>query len=98
MIRLSLRPRIGKRHAFGPRTLSLDGCHGPKDFPSLGLLLQRKLYSSEHSLQGAGHAVVMTLYSRAHRIGLNGISCLLRGLRNGLSLDLFLILAVGVLA
>jgi len=32
------------------------------------------------------HAVVKTLYSRAHRIGLDGVSCLLDGLRKNISL------------
>ncbi|SRR6266487_603166 len=48
--------------------------------------------------QGARHAVLRTLYSRAHRIGLNGDSCLLRGLCKSLSLDLFLAVIVSVLA
>ena len=49
-------------------------------------------------LQSAKHAVLRTLYSRAHRIGLDGISYLLRGLCESLSLDLVGILAVDVLA
>ncbi len=52
----------------------------------------------KHSLQGAGHAVLRTLYSRAHRIGLDGTSCLLRGLCKSLSLDLFPAVVVSVLA
>src|SRR5437899_4554896 len=36
-------------------------------------------------LKGAGNAVVRTPYSRAHRIGLNGSSCFLRGLCEDLS-------------
>src|ERR1700730_17893332 len=47
-------------------------------------------------LRGAGHAVVMTLCSRAHRIGLDGTSCLLHGLFKRVSLDLFLVVVVGV--
>ena len=39
-----------------------------------------------------------TLYSRAHRIGLNGDSCLLRGLCKSVSLDLFSAVIVGLLA
>ena len=39
-------------------------------------------------LKGAGHAVLRTLYSRAHQIGLQRSSCLLRGLRQSLSLIL----------
>ena len=42
-------------------------------------------------MQGAGHAVVRTLYSRAYRIGLNEVSCLLRGFRKSLSSGLFLV-------
>jgi hypothetical protein len=49
-------------------------------------------------LKGAGHAVLRTPYSRARRIGLNGTSCFLRGLCEALSLDLFSILIVGLLA
>ena len=52
----------------------------------------------KHSLRGAGHAVLRTLYSRAYRIGLDGTSYLLRGPCESISLDLFLILIVGVLA
>src|SRR5258705_8326615 len=52
--------------------------------------------SPKHSLHGAGHAVLRTLYSRAHRIVFDGSSCLLRGLCESLSLDLFGILAVDV--
>jgi hypothetical protein len=49
-------------------------------------------------LVGAGHAVLMTLYSRAHRIGLNEASCLLRGLRKNVSSDLLLVNVVRVFA
>ncbi len=49
-------------------------------------------------LEDARHAVVKTLYSRAHRIGLNDDSWLLRGLRSDLSLRLFLVMVVSVLA
>ena len=48
-------------------------------------------------LQGAGHAVVRTLYSRAHRIGLNGTSCLLNGLRRNVSFSFSIDLVVCVL-
>src|SRR6266851_9838832 len=57
-----------------------------------------RIVEPKHSLQGAGHAVVRTLYSRAHRIGLDGSSCLLCGLCNSLSFDLFLDVVVSVLA
>jgi hypothetical protein len=49
-------------------------------------------------LQGAGHAVLRTLCSRAHRIGLDETSYFLRGLCESVSLFLFCILVVGVLA
>ena len=51
-----------------------------------------------HSSQGARHAVLRTLYSRARRIGLDVSSCLLWGLRKSLSFDLFLAVVVRVLA
>ncbi len=51
-----------------------------------------------NALQSERHAVLRTLYSRAHRVGLNGDSCLLRSLRKGVSLDLLLALVVRVLA
>ncbi len=38
-------------------------------------------------VQGAGHAVLRTLYSRAQRIGMNGISFLLRSLFQSVSLN-----------
>ncbi len=49
-------------------------------------------------LPGAIHAVLRTLYSRAHRIGSDGNSCLLSGLCKSLSLDLFRVVIVRVLA
>ena len=42
-----------------------------------------------NSLQGARHAVVETLYSRAHRIGLNGTSCFLDGFCKNLSFGFY---------
>jgi len=45
----------------------------------------------KHSLHGAGHAVVRTLYSRARRIWLNEDSWLLRGLCKNVSSDLLLV-------
>jgi hypothetical protein len=50
------------------------------------------------SLQGAGHAVVGTLFSRACRVVLDGTSYLLRGLCKSLLLDLLLVGVAGVLA
>jgi hypothetical protein len=48
-------------------------------------------------LQGAGHAVLETLYSRAHRIGLDGVSWLLDGLRKNISFGFFVVVVVCVL-
>ncbi len=79
--------------------VSLDGDIRCDDRLSLACLAKlRRTGETTGYLKGAGHAVLTTLYSRAHRIGLDGISCLLRGLCASLSLDLFLILIVGVLA
>jgi len=47
-------------------------------------------------LLGAGHAVLGTLYSRAHRIALHGVSCLLEGLRKNLSFGFFVVVVVCV--
>ena len=46
--------------------------------------------TATNSVQGAGHAVVRTLYSRAHRIGLDGASCLSLGLCKDASFDLLI--------
>src|SRR6266567_4282389 len=48
-------------------------------------------------LLGARHAVLETLYSRAHRIGLDGLSCLLDGLRKNVSFSFFVAVVVCVL-
>ena len=47
-------------------------------------------------LQGARHAVLRTLCDRAHRIGLDGTSCLLDGLRKIVSFDFFVVVIVCV--
>src|SRR5207245_1106465 len=60
-------------------------------------LISGLIQPAANVLQGARHAVVRTLYSRAHRIGLGGASCLLRGPCQGFSLDLFLAVIVAVL-
>jgi len=49
-------------------------------------------------LLSAKHAVVMTPYSRAHRIVLKRTSCLLRGPSKSLSFGLLLSMVVCVLA
>jgi len=48
-------------------------------------------------LHGARHAVLTTLYSRAHRIGLDGVSCLLDGFGKSVSFDFFVIAMICVL-
>jgi hypothetical protein len=75
----------------------MDGRSGEKAVVSLGFLLQCKSYSSDALLQGTRHAVVETRYSRAHRIGLDGVSCLLDGLRKNLSFGFFVVVVIGVL-
>ena len=52
---------------------------------------------SKDSPHGAGHAVLGTLCSRAHRIGLEGVSCLLDGLRKYVSFGFFVAVVVRVL-
>src|SRR5256885_10128694 len=56
------------------------------------------ILATANVLQDARHAVLRTLYSRAHRIVLDGISYLLLGLCKRFSLDLFCAVPVGVLA
>src|SRR5712692_5180559 len=51
----------------------------------------------KHSLRGAGHVVLGTLYSRAHRIGLDGVSCLLDSLRKNVSFSFSIVVVVCVL-
>jgi hypothetical protein len=91
-----LWPRIVTRHANGfyylPLARRLEG-NLP---PLLKSPLQYKLHSSKHFLQSAGHAVLGTLYSRAHRIGLNEVSCLLDGLRKNVSLSSFVVVVICV--
>jgi hypothetical protein len=65
--------------------------------PLLRSLLQYKLHSSEHFLQSAGHAVLGTLCSRAHRIGLDGTSPLLGSLRKNVSFSFSIVVIVCVL-
>src|SRR5271156_5887496 len=59
--------------------------------PPVRCLTASRIDSGSSALQSAGHAVLRTLYSRAHRIGLNGASCLLRGLCKNLSSGLFFV-------
>src|SRR5580704_13475937 len=93
---LPLWPRVVTRHADGfcylRRARRLEG----NLRPPLSSPLQYKLHSSEHFLQSAGHAVLGTLRSRAHRIGLDGTSCLLDGLRKNVSFSFFIVVVVCV--
>jgi len=66
--------------------------------PLARLPMVSRIEPVSNGLQGAGHAVLRTLYSRAYRIGLNEASCLLRGLRKNVSSDLFLVDVARVLA
>src|SRR5277367_3623078 len=59
--------------------------------------LRYKLHSSEHFLQSAGHAVLRTLCSRANRIGLDEVSCLLDDFRKNVSFSFFVVVVVCVL-
>jgi len=59
--------------------------------PPARCLTALRIDSGSSALQGAGHAVLRTLYSRAHRIGLNVASCSLRGLCKNVSSGLFLV-------
>src|ERR1700676_1286728 len=94
---LPLWPRVVTWHADGfcyvPRARRREG-NLP---PLLSSPLQYKLHSSEHFLQSAGHAVLGTLCSRAHRIGLDGTSCLLDGLRKNVSFSFSIVVVVCVL-
>jgi hypothetical protein len=53
--------------------------------PPTRCLTVSRIDSGSSALQSAGHAVLRTLYSRVYRIGLNGASWLLRGLRKSVS-------------
>src|SRR6266481_3068493 len=86
------------QHTKGSGNLPLGDRSEAKVPLFLGSPLGYKLHSNDDLLQGAGHAVVMTLYSRAHRIGLEGVSCLLRTLCVSISLDNFLVVVLSVLA
>jgi len=64
---------------------------------SLGVLLQCKSRSNVTLEKGAGHTVLGTLCSRAHRIGLDEVSCLLDGFRKSVSFSFFVVVVVCVL-
>src|SRR5208282_2668368 len=61
------------------------------------LSAESRISTAMNQLQGAGHAVLGTLCSRAHRIGLDGTSCLLDGLRKNVSFSFFGVVIVRVL-
>src|SRR6266852_3292691 len=66
-------------------------------YPAVQSQTRGRTVEPKHSLHGAGHAVLGTLYSRAHRIGLDGVSCLLDSLRKDVSFSLFFVVVVCVL-
>lgn len=81
--------------------LSLLGDILPKSHRHVLEVQRTKLlssYETTDSLQGTSHAVLRTLYSRAHRIVLDGDSCLLHGFRKGVSLYALLLVIACVLA
>ena len=76
------------------RILILDGRSPAKTADALGFLLLRKSHSDGTLLKGARHAVLGTLYSLAHRIGLDGTSYLLDSLCKNLSSGFFVVVVV----
>jgi hypothetical protein len=71
-------------------------CAGNSHLPC-GFLRLHSTGIASGLLQGAGHAVLETLYSRAHRIGLDGVSWLLDGLSKNISFGFFVVVVVCVL-
>lgn len=69
-----------------------------RGIPRLALTLddESRTAVATNLLLGVRHAVVMTLYSRAGRIGLGGTSCLLCRLRKSFSFNPLLTVAVNV--
>src|SRR6266446_2177236 len=72
-----LWPRVVARHWKWYCELSRNFRSVGKSTVLLGSLNQRTWNSNGHLHRGARHAVLTTLYSRAHRIGLDGASWLL---------------------
>lgn len=68
------------------RMVPIEGVH-----PLVRSVTTQRIELGTNALQGAGHAVLGTLHSRALRIGLNGASWLLRGFRKNVSSDLLLV-------
>src|SRR5579859_232564 len=66
-------------------------------YPAVQFQIRGRTAEPKRSLHGAGHAVLTTLYSRAHRIGLDGTSCLLGGLCKNLSSGFLVVVVVCVL-
>src|SRR5271154_2946693 len=79
--------RVVARHAARFQSRSLETHSQLAKFASLGLFVPCQSSLNGHLLQSASHAVVGTLYSRAHRIRLDGSSCSLRGLSKEASFD-----------
>src|SRR5439155_20882257 len=73
-------------------------CRSGKSTVLLGSRHQRTWDSNGDLHRGARHAVLRTLYSRAHRIGLDGASWLLCALTEDASFRFVLVAVVRVLA
>jgi hypothetical protein len=89
--------RVVARHAARFQSRSLETHSQLAKFASLGLFVPCQSSLNGHLLQGASHAVVGTLYSRAHRIGLDGSSCLLCGLCKQTSFVLLMVVTARTL-
>ncbi len=63
----------------------------------VNLSTESRTTMARNLLQGARHAVLGTLCARTHRIGLDGTSCLLDGLRKNVSFSFFVVVVVCVL-
>src|SRR5260370_32056575 len=84
-----LRPHVAMRHAKGSRKLSLEGQSQARSLVCLASPPRCRLHANQYLPEGARHAVLGTLCARAHRIGLDGTSCLLDGLRKNVSFSSF---------
>src|SRR6266852_2786151 len=60
----------------------------------VNLSTESRTTMARNLLQGARHAVLGTLCARANRIGLDGTSCLLNGLRKNVSFSFFVVVDV----
>src|SRR5260370_19208141 len=91
-----LWPHVATRHAKVSRRLPLEGYSEARILVFLASPPRCRKHSNQYPPQAARHAVLETLYSRAHRIGLDGISCLLDGLRKNVSFSSFAVVVVCV--